>query len=73
MERYGLYEAALISDIYCLKSVEYLLVLVCNIDQQKNTNSTPLYVASYDGHEKVIGLLISYGANENVKNIYGSR
>lgn len=28
-------------------------------------------MASYYGHENVIGLLISYGANNNIKNIYG--
>ncbi|CAD8055918.1 unnamed protein product [Paramecium primaurelia] len=93
MQNYGVYEAALISDIEYLKEniknkilqqefkqsllytccrsgfyecVQLLLELGFDIEQKEETN-TLLQVASYYGHENVVGLLISYGANNNIK------
>lgn len=50
---------------------EYLKIMsIEEIDRIEPNGSTALHVASYNGHEKIVGLLLRKGASYSIKNKY---
>ena len=49
---------------------DYLIQKGANINDTQSTGSTPLHAAYFYGHKLIVNLLLSYGANANLKNIY---
>ena len=53
-------------------SNEYLLRKGAKVNEKQNTGSTPLHGASFYGNELVVKLLLQYGAQTDIKNIYSN-
>ncbi|CAD8157790.1 unnamed protein product [Paramecium octaurelia] len=54
------------------KCLELLLKIGLDIESKLDTNSILLHEASFYGQEDIIWLLMSYGANNNIKNTLGN-
>lgn len=51
--------------IYCIMSM-FLYILGADMNHQASDGATPLYEASKNGHEEVVGLLLSQRADANL-------
>ena len=51
--------------------VEWLLAAGVEKDVSNNLGVTPIYIASFNGHFRVVELLLASGANHNAKRYDG--